>query len=60
MPGYRDKDQIVTEPNRYFLAQNYPNPFNPSTTIGYDLPKQVHLRLVIYDVSERHIRIIDG
>ncbi len=48
-----DPDEI---PARFELHANYPNPFNPTTTIAYDLPKNVKVRLVIYDVSGRKIR----
>ena len=40
-------------PIRFELGQNYPNPFNPSTTIRFDLPQPVHVRLNIYDVTGR-------
>ncbi len=37
-------------PASFRLDQNYPNPFNPGTTITYELPKQGHVTLKIYDV----------
>ncbi|HQC62018.1 MAG TPA: FlgD immunoglobulin-like domain containing protein, partial [Candidatus Marinimicrobia bacterium] len=40
------------------LHQNYPNPFNPITTIKYDLPEEVHVKLVIYDIMGREIRTL--
>ena len=43
-------------PVRFSLHQNYPNPFNPSTTISYDLPKSVHVELVIYNVLGKEVR----
>ncbi|MDP4117126.1 MAG: T9SS type A sorting domain-containing protein [Bacteroidota bacterium] len=41
-------DQFVI--SDYRLDQNYPNPFNPSTTINYQLPKDGHVSLKIYDI----------
>ena len=37
-------------PAKYNLSQNYPNPFNPSTNINFDIPKDVNVKLVIYDI----------
>lgn len=37
-------------PQQFYLYSNYPNPFNPSTSIVYDLPKSVFVRLVVYDL----------
>ena len=33
------------------LLQNYPNPFNPATTIRFDVPSAMHVKLSIYDVN---------
>jgi hypothetical protein len=37
-------------PEDFALYQNYPNPFNPTTTIKYDLPKDVKVTIKIYDI----------
>ena len=42
--------------NSFELFQNYPNPFNPSTTISFDLIKQLKVKIIIYDNLGRKIR----
>ncbi len=36
-------------PREFALAQNYPNPFNPWTQIGYQVPKDSHVKITIYN-----------
>jgi hypothetical protein len=36
----------------------FPNPFNPSTTLSYSLPKAGHVRLAVYDITGRHVKVL--
>ena len=48
-------DQSVLTVSEFRLQQNFPNPFNPTTTITFDLPENVRVRLEIFDVAGRLI-----
>ncbi len=45
-------------PDNFALHQNYPNPFNPSTYITFDLPKRVKVRISVYDVVGRLVKVL--
>ncbi|MDO9548116.1 MAG: FlgD immunoglobulin-like domain containing protein [Candidatus Marinimicrobia bacterium] len=62
---YKDEDRSVLGiddmnalPKVFALHQNYPNPFNPITTIKYDLPKEAHVKILIFDVMGREVRTL--
>ena len=43
------------------LLQAVPSPFNPSTVIGYAIPAPGHVKLRVFDVSGRLVRVlVDG
>ncbi len=55
-------EPIGTEiPGGYRLGQNYPNPFNPVTKIEYSIPKAGYVKLIVYDMLGRQVKILaDG
>ncbi len=55
-----DADRIGA--NREFrLHANYPNPFNPSTAIRFDMPLAGRVKIAVYDLNGRLIRVLtDG
>ena len=40
------------------LFQNYPNPFNPVTTIRFEVPKSQKIRLSVFDILGREIKVL--
>lgn len=48
-------------PKNIQLSQNYPNPFNPSTTIRYHLNEETYVKIQVFDIRGRVVRIlVDG
>lgn len=47
-PIISDIKNIPTQ-NKFHLYQNYPNPVNHTTKIRYSLPKEIQVRLIIFD-----------
>ena len=45
-------------PNQYLLHQNYPNPFNPITTLRYNVPEKILVRISIFDISGNPIKML--
>lgn len=44
-------------PRDYSLNQNYPNPFNPSTIISYNLAKPEFVKITVYDLTGRLVKV---
>ncbi|NOZ62496.1 MAG: T9SS type A sorting domain-containing protein [Calditrichaeota bacterium] len=47
-----------TLPQKYGLKQNYPNPFNPSTMISFNLSRQANVKISVFDVSGKEVRVL--
>ncbi len=45
-------------PTEFALEANYPNPFNPVTTIAFSLPEAGQVRLAVYDMLGRQVRVL--
>mgnify|MGYP001826565860 CR=1 FL=1 len=45
-------------PTVFALHGNYPNPFNPVTTIKFDMPRQAHVKLAVYDIAGRLVKTL--
>ena len=51
--GNSNETQI---PTVFALKQNFPNPFNPKTSIGFDIVKDRHIEIGIYNVKGQLIK----
>ncbi len=47
-----------TLPETVMLHPNYPNPFNPETTIAFDLPIEKQVRVIIYNILGREVKVL--
>lgn len=45
-------------PDIFTLHQNYPNPFNASTMISYDLPREAHVTVDIFNILGQRIAVL--
>ena len=51
-------DEITQIPTTFVVYKNYPNPFNPVTTLRYDLPKNSHVNITIFDILGREVKTL--
>jgi hypothetical protein len=56
--GNAPPTHVQDPPVTSFLAQNHPNPFNPTTTIRFGLTRPEHVRLAVYDILGRLVRVL--
>jgi hypothetical protein len=52
---------VPPAPERFALHAPVPNPFNPVTSIRFDVAARGRVRMVVYDVTGRRVRVLtDG
>lgn len=55
---YVETKKDVELPSELQFLPNYPNPFAEQTTLEYVLPKSTPVRLTVYDVLGRQVRVL--
>jgi len=55
---YVETKQSVALPSDLQFLPNYPNPFSDQTTLEYVLPEPATVRLAVYDVLGRQVRVL--
>jgi len=58
--GYSNEVAAGNSTVPFLLGSNYPNPFNPVTFIPYSLPKKLFIKLAIYDLLGRRIKLLEN
>lgn len=49
---------VVELPESFALSHNYPNPFNPETEIHYQVPEEVSVKIVIFNLLGQRVRVL--
>lgn len=52
------EDENTGVPTEYSLEQNFPNPFNPETNIRFSIPKEANIKLTVYDILGREVKLL--
>jgi len=52
-----DYDETVV-PSNFSLSQNFPNPFNPVTVIKFEVPKAQKVKLSVFDILGREVKVL--
>ncbi|MBC8193256.1 MAG: T9SS type A sorting domain-containing protein [Candidatus Marinimicrobia bacterium] len=52
-------DRMVSGlPTEFSITGAYPNPFNPSTTINYEVPQQMQIKIALYSITGTELAVL--
>ena len=51
-------DDFMPSASKVKIYKNYPNPFNPTTTLNYELSTDSKVKINIYDMNGRLVRLL--
>ena len=57
-PATKADEPLEEHPQGSLMFRNYPNPFNPTTTISYQLPSGMHVRVTVHDLLGRQVDLL--
>jgi len=57
-PNTQSTPVLDEMPVKMHLAQNHPNPFNPQTSIKYNITREGHVELAVYDLTGRLVKTL--
>ena|GEM_PF-5678330 len=55
---YDPDNETVPVPLTNSLKANYPNPFNPSTTISFDIAKESHVKIDVFNIRGQKVKTL--
>lgn len=56
--AYTATEEVSALPEDFVLHANYPNPFNPTTTIAYELPNAVDVKVQVFNALGQMVRTL--
>ena len=51
-------EKIIRPPTKFIVKQNRPNPFNPTTRIHYRIPKDIHVKITVFNEKGEKIIVL--
>lgn len=47
-----------SRPTSFSISQNYPNPFNPATEFKFDLPRDCHVKIEVFNILGQKVKTL--